>query len=105
MYVNILMLVQGGKKMISNEVDSKTKAKRKYNEKTYKRVSIYVKNEEMTVIEDFCKNGNYSKNNLFIESVKEKIERETGKNFQDLSAQTQTAEESETAKNAEISGA
>lgn len=89
--------------MISNEVDSKTKAKRKYNEKTYKRVSIYVKNEEMTVIEDFCKNGNYSKNNLFIEAVKEKIERETNKNFDELLKELQPAEETETAKSAEAS--
>ncbi|MBQ2671454.1 MAG: hypothetical protein IJG00_01405 [Clostridia bacterium] len=91
--------------MISNEVDSKTKAKRKYNEKTYKRVSIYVKNEEMTVIEKFCKDKNYSKNNLFIESVKEKIERETGKNFQDLLVQMQTNKKSETAKSAKALGA
>ena len=91
--------------MISNEVDSKSKAKRKYNEKTYKRVSIYVKNEEMTVIEKFCKDKNYSKNNLFIESVKEKIERETGKNFQDLLVQMQTNKKSETAKSAKALGA
>ena len=82
---------------------SQIKANHKYNKKAYKRVSLYVKNEEMTVIEDFCKNGNYSKNNLFIEAVKEKIERETGKNFQDLSAQTQPAEETETAKSAKAS--
>ncbi|MBQ6144026.1 MAG: hypothetical protein IJI84_06100 [Clostridia bacterium] len=91
--------------MISNEVDSKTKAKRKYNEKTYKRVSIYVKNEEMTVIEKFCKDKNYSKNNLFIQSIKEKIEKETGKKFQDLLVQMQTNKKSETAKSAEASGA
>ena len=38
--------------------ESQIKANHKYNKKTYKRVSLYVKNEEMTVIEDFCKNGN-----------------------------------------------
>ena len=78
-------------------------ANHKYNKKTYKRVSLYVKNEEMTIIEDFCKSGNYSKNNLFIESVKEKIERETGKIFQDLLTQMQTAEEGKIAKSAETS--
>jgi len=57
------------------------KANHKYNKKNYKRVSLYVKNEEMDVIECFCKNNNYSKNNLFIEGVKEKIERDTGKSF------------------------
>ena len=84
--------------------ESQIKANHKYNKKTYKRVSLYVKNEEMTVVEDFCKNGNYSKNHLFIEAVKEKIERKTGTNFQDLSAQTQPAKETETAKSAEASG-
>ena len=82
---------------------SQINANRKYNEKTYKRVSLYVKNEEMTVIEDFCKNGNYSKNNLFIEAVKEKIERETNKNFDELLKELQPAEETETAKSAEAS--
>ena len=44
-------------------------------------------------MEDFCKNGNYSKNNLFIEAVKEKVERETGKNFDRLSEEMQISYE------------
>ena len=67
--------------MISNEVDSKTKAKRKYNEKTYKRVSIYVKNEEMTVIEKFCKDKNYSKIICLFNQLKKKSRRKQGKNL------------------------
>ena len=38
----------------------------------------------MDIIENFCKNNNYSKNNVFIEGVKEKIERDTGKNFDEF---------------------
>lgn len=84
---------------------SQIKANHKYNKKAYKRVSLYVKNEEMTVIENFCKDGNYSKNNLFIESVKEKIERETNKNFDELLKRFPPVEENETAKSAETSWA
>lgn len=101
MYDNILMLVYGGEKMIDNKTDPKTKAKRKYNEKSYKRVSLYLKNEEMSIIEDFCKNKNYSKNNLFVESVREKIEKETGKNFDDLMSEMRTAGEVGSAETAE----
>ncbi len=83
---------------------SQINANHKYNKKTYKRVSLYVKNDDMKVIEDFCKNGNYSKNNLFVESVREKIEKETGKKFDELLKELQPAEETETAKSAEASG-
>lgn len=64
--------------------NAQIKANHKYNKKNYKRVSLYVKNEDMTIIEEFCKNNNYSKNNLFIEGVKEKIQQDTGKNFDEL---------------------
>lgn len=76
--------------------ESKTKAKRKYNEKSYKRVSLYIKNEEMDIIEEFCKNNNYSKNNLFIEGVKEKIERDTGKSFDEFLKEQEPEEPKDT---------
>ena len=90
--------------MIYNKTDPKTKAKRKYNDKSYKRVSLYLKNEEMAIIEGFCKNKNYSKNNLFIESVREKIEKETGKNFDQLAAEMRTADEVGSCETAEDPG-
>ena len=80
--------------MVNSKVNSKTKAKRKYNEKTYKKVSVYVKNNEMRIIESFCKDRNYSKNNLFVESVKEKVQRELGKSIDELLKELQTIEES-----------
>lgn len=80
--------------MVNSKVSSKTKAKRKYNEKTYKKVSVYVKNNEMRIIESFCKDRNYSKNNLFVESVKEKVQRELGKSIDELLKELQTIEES-----------
>ncbi len=69
------------------------KANHKYNKKNYKRVSLYVKNEEMDIIEDFCKNNNYSKNNVFIEGVKEKIERDTGKSLEEFLKENQSKTE------------
>ena len=84
---------------------SQIKANHKYNKKAYKRVSLYIKNDEMAVVEDFCKNKNYSKNNLFVESVREKIEKETRKNFDQLAAEIQTADEVGSAETAEDPGA
>ena len=80
---------------------SQIKANHKYNKKAYKRVSLYIKNDEMVVVEDFCKNKNYSKNNLFVESVREKIEKETGKNFDDLMSEMRTADEVGSSETAE----
>lgn len=73
--------------------NAQIKANHKYNKKNYKRVSLYVKNEEMDIIENFCKNNNYSKNNLFIEGVKEKIERDTGKSFEEFLKESQSKSE------------
>lgn len=79
---------------MSNKYSSaQIKANHKYNKKNYKRVSLYVKNEEMDIIENFCKNNNYSKNNLFIEGVKEKIERDTGKSFEEFLKESQSKSE------------
>ena len=79
---------------MSNKYSSaQIKANHKYNKKNYKRVSLSVKNEEMDIIENFCKNNNYSKNNLFIEGVKEKIERDTGKSFDEFLKENQSKTE------------
>lgn len=47
----------------------------------------------MNTINSFCKNNNYSKNNLFIEAVKEKIEHDTGKSFDKFLKEAQAKQE------------
>ena len=63
----------------------------------------------MNIIDSFCKNNNYSKNNLFIEAVKEKIEHDTGKSFDEFLKDNQATQEEQAdnkniESNSEISG-
>lgn len=55
---------------------AKIKANQKYSEKNYKRIVVYVKNDYTDTITAFCSKYGYSRNNLFNEAVREKIERE-----------------------------
>ena len=83
---------------------SSTRAKSKYNKKNYSRTPISFKHAEMEVLNNHCKKYGYSKNGFVVQAVKEKIQRETNKNFDELLKELQPAEETETAKSAEASG-
>ncbi len=73
--------------------DAKIRASRKYTEKTYKKVSTYFINSDMLAINEYCKKFNYSKNGLIVQAVKEKIERDTGKSFDEFLKEQQGSEE------------
>ncbi len=76
---------------------------KRYQDSNCIRISLIL-NKEMgeVLIKHITKNGN-TKNGFIIQAIKEKIERETNKNFDDLLKELQPAEESETAKSAEAS--
>ena len=82
---------------------SSTKAKNKYNKTAYKRISVHLKPEVMEVFNRHCEAFSYTKNNFIIQAIKDRIEKETGKNFDELLKELQPAEENETAKSAEAS--
>ena len=82
------------KKKISN--------KRSQN-KNNKRFSIIVSKYDGLVIDQYLKNTNSSINGFFVQAVKEKIQRETNKNFYELLKELQPAKETETAKSTEAS--
>ena len=84
---------------------SSTKAKNKYNKTAYKRISVHLKPEVMEVFNRHCEAFSYTKNNFIIQAIKDRIEKETGKNFDELLKELQPAKETETAKSAEASGA
>lgn len=78
---------------------------KKYQDLKCMRVSLILsKDIGEILLNHIAKNGS-TKNGFIIQAIKEKIERETGKNFQDLLVQMQTNKKSETAKSAEASGA
>lgn len=80
------------KKKISN--------KRSQN-KNNKRFSIIVGKYDGLVIDQYLKDTNSSINGFFVQAVKEKIERETGKKFDDLMSEMRTADEVGSAETAE----
>ena len=76
---------------------------KKYQDSNCMRVSLILnKDIGEILLNHITKNGS-TKNGFIIQAIKEKIERETGKKIEELTAEIQTAEERETAKSAEAS--
>ena len=76
---------------------------KKYQDLKCMRISLILsKDIGEILLNHIAKNGS-TKNGFIIQAIKEKIERETGKKIEKLTAEIQTAEESETAKSAEAS--
>lgn len=82
--------------MIDNtngETKSSTKAKSKYNKKAYSRTHISFKHSEMAILNMHCEKYGYSKNGFVVQAVKEKIERDTGKSFDEFIKENQPEQE------------
>ena len=58
--------------MITN---AQKKAKKKYEDSHYKRITLLIPKEEAEQLENICKLHNYSKNGFIRAAVQEKIER------------------------------
>ena len=59
---------------------AKIAANRRYTEKAYKRVSVYIKNEDVALIDQA--RGQQSLNGFINDAIMEKIERETPEELQ-----------------------
>lgn len=78
---------------------SSTKAKNKYNKTAYRQVCLQIKPDIMDVLNIHCKNFSYTRNSFITQAIKEKIERDTGKSFDEfLKEQQQEPEEPENPK-------
>lgn len=80
---------------IDNEkkATSQTRAKSKYNKKNYSRTPISLKHNEMSVLNNHCEKYGYSKNGFIVQAIKEKIERDTGKSFEEFLKENQSKTE------------
>ncbi|MGN1044027.1 MAG: hypothetical protein ACI4PR_04430 [Acutalibacteraceae bacterium] len=78
---------------INRETKSSTKAKSKYNKKAYLRTHISFKPLEMAILNMHCEKYGYSKNGFVVQAVKEKIERDIGKNFDEFLKENQPEQE------------
>lgn len=81
--------------MTPKSSDAKIRANRKYTEKNYKKVSTYFSISDMEVINRYCQKFNFSKNGLIVQAVKEKIERDSGKSFDEFLKEQQQEQEPE----------
>lgn len=80
-----------------------TRAKNKYNKTAYRQLNLKLKPKIMDVLNRHCEVFSYTKNNFIAQAIKEKIERETGRTFDELLKELQPAEESDTSESANIS--
>ncbi|MBQ6143657.1 MAG: hypothetical protein IJI84_04165 [Clostridia bacterium] len=76
---------------------------KKYQDSNCMRISLILSKEVGEILLNHIAKKGSTKNGFIIQAIKEKIERETGENFQDLLAQMQTAEEGKIVKSAEDS--
>lgn len=71
--------------------DAQKKSAKKYQEKNNKRFSIIMNKQEGEKIEKYYKGLGHSTNSFILQSIKEKIERDTGKSFDEFLNDNQTA--------------
>lgn len=64
--------------------DARIRANNKYNKKNYTRTPISLRHNEMNVLNAHCEKHGYSKNGFIVQAIKEKIERDTGKSFDEF---------------------
>ena len=67
--------------------DARKRANNKYIKKAYKQFNVKLKPFQMEILENYCNKYNFSKNNFAVLAFKEKIERDTGKSFDEFLAE------------------
>ena len=63
---------------------SSTKAKNKYNKTAYRQINLQVKPHIMDTLNIYCEKKSCSRNNFIVQAIMEKIERDTGKSFDEF---------------------
>lgn len=64
--------------------EARIRANNKYNKKNYSRTPVSLKHKEMYILNSHCQEFGYSKNGFIVQAIKEKIERDTGKSFEEF---------------------
>lgn len=77
---------------------------KKYQDLKCMRISLILSKDIGEILLNHIAKNESTKNGFIIQAIKEKIERETNKNFDELLKELQSAKETETAKSAEASG-
>lgn len=70
--------------------EAQKKSAKKYQNRNNKRFGIIMKKYEGEILENYLKNNKYSVNGFIVQAVKEKIERDTGKSFDEFLQEKET---------------
>ena len=70
--------------------NSSTKAKRKYNEQNYSQLNVQLKSDIIKNFKLYCKNSNIPQRVFIEQAITEKIERDTGKSFEEFLKENQS---------------
>ena len=81
--------------------DPRIKANNKHDKKTYSRLTFRMRHSEMKCFKSFCDEKKYSYNNFLVTAIKDRIEKETGKSFDDLLQEPEELENPKEPKNPE----
>ncbi len=82
----------------TNKTKSSTKAKSKYNKKNYVRTLITLRHKEMNILNNHCQKYGYSKNGFILQAIKDRIEKDTGKSFDEFLKEQQQEQDPEEPK-------
>lgn len=78
--------------------NSSTKAKRKYNAENYSQLNVQLKSDVIKNFKLYCKNSNIPQRAFIEQAIMEKIERDTGKSFDEFLKEQQQEQEPEEPK-------
>ena len=73
--------------------DKKKASNKRSDQKNSQRFSIITTKEKGAKIESYIQKTGMTKNNFFMEAIKEKIERDTGKSFDEFIKENQPEQE------------
>ncbi len=67
--------------------DAQRKARNKYEKKTYKQLNLKLRKTQMDILNGYCKEYGVEKYPFVITAIAEKMERDTGKSFDEFLAE------------------
>lgn len=83
---------------MGNISDAQKRAHNKYMKKAYKQFNVKLKPLQMAILDNYCKTTESSKNNFAVVAIIEKLEKETGKTFNELAKTLDNVEHQEETK-------
>ena len=73
--------------------NSSTKAKRKYNAENYSQLNVQLKSDVIKNFKLYCKNSNIPQRAFIEQAIMEKMERDTGRSFDEFLKENQPEQE------------